>query len=450
MNTDEAIYSPGISIIKDKTENQDGLKISEDSDRAKETTIKGDKLWSKNFFLLWQGQLVSVFGDAVYALALGFWIMAKTGSTALMGTLMAVSTLPSVLISPFAGVIVDRVDRKKLLIITDAIRGLAVVLLAIAAYRDALQIWMVFTAGIVLSIGGAFFSPAVSSAIPDLVPQSKLVGANSVIGMLNTGANIVGSSSGGYLLQILGAPFLFLFNGLSFIVSTIMNIFIKIPKIEAGNEQHFMTDMREGYKFIWHFKALRYLLFISAGVNFIFSIAIVLYLPLFQRTQSLGSGKYGVAMAFMTGGMFIAMAMTSLIKIPPKNRMILFMSASILMTVFFAAFGISENFSVMSALIFGGGFCIAIVNVFVQSTIQLTVPQELRGKVFSLITMVCMSLTPFAMAIGGVLGEIFPLRHIVFACFVILFLGFLPCAFIKSLKRFVNFDPEKETIEDIM
>lgn len=450
MNTDEAIFSSGLSIINDEIKNPDGLETSRDTGKAADGATKTEKLWSRNFFLLWQGQLVSVFGDAVYALALGFWVMAKTGSTALMGTLMAVSTLPSVLISPFAGVIVDRVDRKRLLIATDAVRGLAVVLLAFAAYQDALQLWMVFTAGIVLSVGGAFFSPAVGSATPDLVPKSKLVSANSVMGMLNTGSNIVGSSSGGFLLQVLGAPFLFLFNGLSFIVSSILTMFIKIPKIEAKTEQHFLVDMKEGYKFIWRFKALRYLLFISAGVNFLFCIAMVLYLPLFQQTESLGAGRYGIVMAFMTGGMFIAMAITSLIKIPSGKRMAIFISASLMMTVFFTGFGLSETFAVMAVLIFGGGFCIAIVNVFVNSTIQLTVPQEIRGKVFSLITVVCMSLTPFAMAIGGVLGEIFPFRHIIITCFILLFIGFVPCVFIKPLKRFVNFDPETETLEDIM
>ncbi len=451
MNTDEAILDLGIGNNNESMANKpEDAVIIENTGEIADDTIKTEKLWSRNFFLLWQGQLVSVFGDAVYALALGFWVMAKTGSTALMGTLMAASTLPSVLISPFAGVIVDRVDRKKLMIATDAIRGLAVALLAFAAYRDALQIWMVFAAGIILSVGGAFFSPAVGSATPDLVPQSKLVSANSVMGMLNTGSNIVGSSAGGFLLQVLGAPFLFLFNGLSFIVSSILTIFIKIPKIEKKTEQHFMADMRDGYKFIWHFKALRYLLFIAAGINFLFSIAMVLYLPLFQRTQSLGAGKYGIAMAFMTGGMFISMAITSMLKIPSGKRMTIFITASFLMAGFFTAFGITEVFVVMAAFMFGGGFCLAIVNVFVYSTVQLTVPQEIRGKVFALITTVCMSLTPFAMAIGGALGEVFPLRHVIVTCCAIMFVGFIPCIFIKPLKRFVNFDPEKETLEDIM
>ena len=85
-----------------------------------------EKLWTVNFFLLWQGQLVSILGDVVYAIALGFWILATTGSTALMGGLMAASTLPRILVSPAAGVVVDRFDRRMLMIWMDAIRGAAV------------------------------------------------------------------------------------------------------------------------------------------------------------------------------------------------------------------------------------------------------------------------------------------------------------------------------------
>jgi MFS family permease len=176
----------------------------------------------------------------------------------------------------------------------------------------------------------------------------------------------------------------------------------------------------------------------------------VLFLPLFQQSKNLGSGKYGLVMAFFTGGMFLAMAAMSLVKIPARKRMPIFMAASFLMAIFFAVFALSDNFVVMSLLIFGGGFSMALVNVFVNSTIQLTVPQEIRGKVFSLISMVCMSLTPFAMAIGGVLGEIFPLRAVIFTCFVVLLAGFVPCCLIKSLKKFINFDPEKDVLEEIM
>lgn len=118
------------------------------------------RLWTTSFILLWQGQLVSILGDVVYAIALGFWILAVTGSTALMGGLMAASTLPRILASPIAGVIVDRFDRRGLMIWMDCIRGAAVVAIGVVALVGLLKVWMVFAAGVILGLCGAFFSPA--------------------------------------------------------------------------------------------------------------------------------------------------------------------------------------------------------------------------------------------------------------------------------------------------
>lgn len=409
-----------------------------------------EKLWTPNFLILWQGQFVSVLGDVVYSIALGFWVLAVTGSTALMGTLMAASTLPSVLISPFAGVIVDRTDRKKLLILMDIIRGATVVFLAIAAYKGFLGIWMVFVAGIILGVCGAFFSPAVSSSIPDIVPSSRLMGANSMMGIIQSGSNIIGSSAGGFLFQLLGAPFLFLFNGLSFIFSAILNLFIKIPDIKKKTEQHFFADMKDGYKFIWEFRGLRHMLLIISILNFITSVAIILFLPLFQKTESLGAGRYGLGMAFFTGGMLIAMVLTSIIKVAPARRLRIFMFSAIFSSICFSVTALTSSFALMCVVIFVGGFFMATINVFIHSTIQLTVPQDMRGKVFSLVAMVASSLTPFGMALGGVLGEFFPIRSIIFVCFMLVLLAFIPFAFIKSFKRFINFDPDKQTLEEIM
>jgi len=122
-----------------------------------------ERLWTLNFVLLWQGQLVSILGDVVYSVALGFWILAVTGSTALMGGLLAASTLPRVLAAPIAGVVVDRGDRRMLMVWMDVVRGAAVVTVGITALAGFLQVWMVFAAGVILGLCGAFFTPAVST-----------------------------------------------------------------------------------------------------------------------------------------------------------------------------------------------------------------------------------------------------------------------------------------------
>src|SRR4030042_2993101 len=143
--------------------------VTKESQSESELNNRQGRLWNINFLLLWQGQFVSALGDIAYTISLGFWILATTGSTALMGTIMAATMIPRVLIAPFAGVYVDRHSRKLLLIVTDVIRGVVILLIGIAALSNRLEIWMLFIAAIAIGIGTAFFNPAVNSILPDIV-----------------------------------------------------------------------------------------------------------------------------------------------------------------------------------------------------------------------------------------------------------------------------------------
>ena len=409
-----------------------------------------EKLWTVNFFLLWQGQLVSILGDVVYAIALGFWILAVTGSTALMGGLMAASTLPRILVSPVAGVVVDRFNRRMLMIWMDAIRGAAVLAVGIGAVAGFLQVWMVFAAGVVIGLCGAFFSPAVSSVIPDITGKSRVVQANSVFSMLQAGGNIVGNSAGGVLFQALGAPLLFLFNGLSYLFSAGSLLFARFPRVVHVQEKmHFATDLKSGLSFVWRIRGLRYLILIVAVINFFANMAIMLFLPYFQRNPALGPVRYGVAMALFTGGMFLGMALTAVVKIPPSRRFVLFQVCGIASMVCLSVFPFVRSFPVAMALLAAAGFANAILNVFIMSVMQLAVPQAMRGKVFSLVGMVTQGLTPIAFALGGIIAEFIPAGFLISACFTAtLFIG-LPFMFLGPFKRFIKYDPEKDTVSSV-
>ena len=132
---------------------------SADEELTSKNSKEKNKFISLSLFLLLQGQFVSVMGDMIYEIALGFWVLAFTGSTVLMGVLMATSLVPGIILSPFAGVIVDRTSRKKLMILMDLLRGITIILVALAALMGFLELWMVFVAGIILGVGGAFFGP---------------------------------------------------------------------------------------------------------------------------------------------------------------------------------------------------------------------------------------------------------------------------------------------------
>ncbi len=412
---------------------------------------KKPSLWNRNFLLLWQGQLVSSLGDNFYAIALGFWVLEKTGSTGLMGTLMAASTLPRVLISPFAGVWVDRSERKSLLVAMDVVRGLASAGVGLAAYAGLLEVWMVFAAGIILSICGSFFSPAVSSTIPDIVPSERIVQANSIFSLAYNGTSIIGTAGGGFLYQALKAPLLFLFDGLSYIFSAAAILFMKIPAVKRQAQKlSFFEDMRGGLLFVKRFNGLKYSFLMFGVLNFFANIGFFLILPMFQRIPSLGAAKYGIVMGVLTGGSFLGYLLASAIPIPTRKRFMVFYLGALISATCMALFPVQVNLiymSVMAALI---GLSIAVVNALISAVMQITVPAEMRGKVFGLLGTMAGSLTPVAMAVGGWLGEIFPLRPLMSGCFILTFAAFFILIFVPSIIRFFNFDPKLQKLEEIM
>lgn len=407
---------------------------------------------SLSLFLLLQGQFVSIMGDMIYEIALGFWVLAFTGSPALMGILMATSLLPGVLIAPFAGVVADRTSRKKLMIIMDLIRGFTIILVAAAALMGILQLWMVFLAGIILGIGGAFFGPAAMSVLPQMVPKEKITNANSLFGVSTTGADILGNSLGGVLYVLIGAPLMFLINGISFIISGISIKFAKIPKNRESRitTQNFKSDLREALSFVRKLKGLRYIMILFSIFSFLVHIAVILLIPLFQFTPGLGAAKYGIAVASFTVGVFLGMIVLSALNVHPGKRAALMLASLTVSNLCLILFALTTEFYLMAVLLFIAGLAESVVNVFVLSSIQSVVPDNMMGKVMGLVGTVTMALVPLAMVTGGILAEIFPIRTIFLVCFVASFLVFVPMFFIPSVRKFVNFDPETQDITDLI
>jgi len=384
------------------------------------------RLWNVNFVLLWQGQFVSSLGDAAYSIALGFWVLAVTGSTALMGTLMATTAFTRVVVSPFAGVLVDRSDRKWMLVWMDAARGVVIVAVAAAAFARILDVWMVFAAGVVLGLGGAFFNPAVVSALPDVVPKAKLVKANSLFHLIYAASGIPGYSIGGFLYAFLGAPLLFLINGVSYLFSAATEVFIKVPKVQhAKQEFRFLEDTKAGLSFTWRVRPLRYMLVVFSVLNFFASMGVMLLLPLFERTEYLGPGRYGVVLGGLTGGMFVGYILTSIVHIKPARRFAVFYASAVVGMGALAAFPLNLYYPLMFALGAVFGLFNAVLSALIMAVLQMTTPQNMRGKVFGLLGTLAGGLTPLGMALGGVLAEFISIRLLISASFILTFLSFL-------------------------
>ena len=376
--------------------------------------MKSDKLWTKNFFLLVQGQLVSTIGTNIYNIVLGFWVLDLTKSTAIMGFVLATTGIVSLFVSPVAGVIVDRYKKTVIIILVDLIQGVILLILCVFIFSNMVKIWMLFCFAICSGICLSFFAPAIQSLIPLIVNKNKLMQANAIRNLINNICQIIGKTLAGVLYLVLSPAMLFFINGISFIFSSFTELFIKPgEKIQKSTHKKFFNEIREGYRFVWNNKGLRNLLFSSLILNFFAYMGLTLFLPLFKRTPGLGPALYGVAVSCIAFGHITGAVLINIFKIPAKKRFIIFLISTLGMTGLPALIPVVLWFPAIIVIAYVGGIMQSFVFCIYATVLQLITPKELRGRVFSFVGVLSNFLIPLGIAIGGVLAEFISLHFLI-------------------------------------
>jgi DHA3 family macrolide efflux protein-like MFS transporter len=398
-------------------------------------------MWNKNVFLLWQGQLVSTLGDMVYSVALGFWVLRLTGSTSAMGVVIAAGFLPKALASPFTGVLVDRANRKLILVGMDFIRGVTVIIVAIGAFAGWLTVPFIIGASVIIGLCGAFFDPTVPSTIPSISKREHLVQINSLFAINQSVAGILGNPIGGLLFTALGAPVLFLFNGISYLISSFTELFMDIPKVEQeAKDFRFFDDMKEGLAFIFAHQGMLVLMVSVFSLNFLLSLSGILFIPYFEQRLDLGPDSYGFAMSALSAAS-LAGFMLMLVRKIPKGKQYPFFAVST--TVFVIArltlFSFDNYFLIIAQFVLFG-FSVSIINSLIGAAGQLMVPAHLRGKVFGFLQAMGTGLMPLGMALGGILADFIPIPLIQLGTGVLVGIGFIPTLVNREFRRMINQD----------
>ena len=188
------------------------------------------KLWNRDYILLLQGSIVSMLGDLMYSVAIGYWVYEKTGSSGLMGIMSAISMFVTMFLSPFSGSIVDKLDRKRVMVGMDALQGLLMLAVGILAYTDRLGIPGVLLAAFLAALGSVFYSPAVNTLMIDIIPHDDMVRGQSIfsgaMGLIQT----VGTAFSGVVVAFFGVPLIVVINGLSNLYSAFSELFIRVPR----------------------------------------------------------------------------------------------------------------------------------------------------------------------------------------------------------------------------
>ena len=393
-------------------------------------------LRNRNFILLWAGQTISLIGDNLYYLALMWWVLEKTGSTAAMATVAICSAIPSVILGPIAGTYADRIDRKKLLISMDFGRAILIATPAVLLWLGALQVWHIFIIAILLSTMSTFFNPTLSAFIPQIVKTENLTRANSLTQLSFSFSGILGPSLAGVLVAFIGTPSVMMLDAMSFFVSGTAILLILVKKVEviASEKRKFLHELKEGFVYIKSVQFVLSMVLLASVLNF-FAGPLSIYLPVMAKNVlHAGSQGFGfLASSVSVGGFLGSLGLGLLGNIRRKGLVIL--GGIFLGGWAIAFFGISTHLWVSMIILGLVGFFLSLTNVVLATLFQSMVPNQLQGRIFGTLNTMSMGLRPISMALAGVLSDLFKVQLVILVSGVLIALGGVYGFFIKSVRR---------------
>ncbi len=177
---------------------------------------------NRKFALLWGGQTLSRIGDFIHEIALAWWVLEKTGSAGMMATVLIVAFIPMLVFTLIGGVLVDRLPRARVMLISDMAHGVVMSLIAVFSFAGTLEIWHVYVAAFIFGLADAFFQPAFAAFVPDVVPDNELPGANALNSLGIQAGRILGPAIGGSLVALGGTSIAFAADAATFFVSSAM------------------------------------------------------------------------------------------------------------------------------------------------------------------------------------------------------------------------------------
>lgn len=372
-----------------------------------------------NFRNFWLGQVVSQVGDRIHTLAVIWLVYSWTRSGAALGLVLVASTLPSILISPWAGTVSDRLNRKHIAIGCDAARCLLVAVLSVLARRDSLDLTVIVVVTALISIASSFFNPATLAMLPSVIPRKELVRANAITQLSANASGALGFLLGSGLIAAIGVPAAFLFNSISFSVSALLIGRIRYRHVPSQKPVSFLSDLKDGWNVVRGIPLVSRILGPLVVINFLFSSLSVL-IPIFgEGVFKSGSTGVGVLLASYTCGMFLAALFLSNFQLKTDlsrllTRSMLAVSAS------FLAMGLIERMSLFVVALVLIGAALNGANICLIAMFQRVIPGEVSGKFFSLLTAVSLSAQPVSFGVTGWLSDLVDPVAIMFSCGVAL------------------------------
>lgn len=361
----------------------------------------------RTFLIVWFGQLVSQVGSSITRFALGLWVFQKTGSTTQLALVIMAARVPALLMSPIAGALVDRWQRRRAMILSDAGAALGTLAVAILLATNQHEIWHLYIALGVSGAFGAFQQPAYTAAATLLVPKRHYARAAGLVQLAGGAGAVLGPIIGATVLVLGGLTTAFATDLATFCVAVLTLSIVRFPELDraAGPVRGFrvlLAEARIGLDYVIRRRGLLGLMAAFSAVNVAISFHSVLIFPLLLGFA--GETTAGATISFGALGMVAGSTFMSIWG-GPKRRveglMAFLATAGIGLTIA----GLRPSPIGAAAGIFVVLFSIPIAAGISQAIWQSKIPPELQGRVFSLRLMVALSATPIAYLLAGPLAD---------------------------------------------
>lgn len=394
------------------------MQLTNISDSSSQSTSKNKEL--SNIILFSAASSISLFGTSIYNFAIGLYVLRLTGSGLSFATTLVLSILSTMLVTPFAGVLADRLDKKLLAIITDTLNGILLISLYLITTGYALSLFVIYMCTFLLNVFTAIYGISIEAAKPNIVSEKRLVSMNSINKIIEASSSILGPMVGGIVFAFLNIRFFIVINGFSFIISAILQLFIDFkfnyyPRKEENEEKKklgFAVDMLEGLSYVKRRKYILNLFGVFVVLNFFIGLSITVPVPyIINNVLKLSAKFYGIIESALPVGMILGALVIKKVMGKASYQKII-KSTNVILSICMAAIGFSvifhyQIYNDMFYLVYLilvmiiTGIVIAFINIPIFYLLQTTIPDEFRGRVLSLGMSAAKMILPAGLVIAG-------------------------------------------------
>ncbi|WP_432403005.1 MFS transporter [Wukongibacter sp. M2B1] len=378
-----------------------------------------------NLILFSIGKLISLFGTFIYNFAIGLYILRLTGSGLSFATTLVLSTLPLVIINPFAGVLADKLNRKFLVVFMDLLNGALMIVLYVISSSSGLSLTLIYISTFIMTSFMTIFNTSIEAAIPNIVTEDRLMNINSISKIIDSISIILGPMIGGLIFAFVDIKLFIIINGISFLFSGILEIFIdfRFNKGKARGEKEeidFFRDIKQGLKYMMDKKEMTSLFIVFVFLNFSIGLSISVPLPfIINNILNLGPKYFGIIqgsfpIGLIVGAVFVGRVIEKMYYKKLLIRMNLVLAACMIMIgvpilpiqIINDPLALLTYYCVIMCIV---GVAISFIDIPILLILQKNIADEYRGRVLSLGMSLVKIISPLAFIISGALMNIIPI-----------------------------------------